>query len=71
MNDMNKTRLRLAALVIGLTTIAACGGGGNGPGMAALGTVFQQAFAQGPNDAPLDISNANLSVDLTQDPFEL
>ncbi|WP_299044371.1 hypothetical protein [uncultured Tateyamaria sp.] len=68
---MNKTHLRLAALVIGLTTIAACGGGGGGAGMAALGSVFQQAFAQGPNDTPLDISNANLIVDLSQDPFEL
>ncbi len=66
-----KTRFRLAVVGTGLTIMAACGGGGDKVGIATLGPVFQQAFAQGLNDTPIDISNANLAVDLTQDPFEL
>ncbi|MFL4470157.1 hypothetical protein ACERZ8_09840 [Tateyamaria armeniaca] len=41
------------------------------PGVGALGSVFQQAFAQGPNDTPIDVANADLVLQLTQDPFEL
>ncbi len=63
-------RLGLCALL--LVVLAACGGGKKAiGGIQRLGATFQQAFNQGPNDAPIDISNAGLSVDLTQDPFEL
>jgi hypothetical protein len=58
-------------LAFGLGLLAACGGGGADRGIETLGPVFQQAFAQGPNDTPLDITNAGLQVQLTQDPFAL
>ncbi len=58
------------ALGLGLVFLAACGGGAQ-RGIETLGAVFQQAFNQGPNDAPLDISNAGLQVQFNEDPFAL
>ena len=61
--------LAVGALLAGL---AACGGGGGAlQGIASLGAAFNQAFAQGPNDAPVDVANAGLQLQLTQDPFQL
>ncbi|WP_299613329.1 hypothetical protein [uncultured Tateyamaria sp.] len=70
---MTLTHVRLALTGAGLALIAACGGGGGGgaDAIGALGSTFQQAFAQGPNDTPIDVSNADLVLQLTQDPFEL
>lgn len=70
---MKTTHLRLAMLAAGLALVAACGGSGGGiaANIASLGSTFQQAFAQGPNDGPIDISNADLALRLKQDPFEL
>ena len=71
---MNKAYLRLALGGLGLAVLAACGGGnagGIGDNIGRMGTTFQQAFAQGPNDAPIDIANADLVLSLTDDPFEL
>ncbi|MEO1554863.1 MAG: hypothetical protein AAFS01_00410 [Pseudomonadota bacterium] len=69
---MKPTHMRLAAVVAGLALVTACGGGGSVlDGMTRLGSTFQQAFAQGANDEPVDVSNADLVLTLTQDPFEL
>ncbi|MEM8654282.1 MAG: hypothetical protein AAGF36_06015 [Pseudomonadota bacterium] len=69
---MNRLNLRLALGGLGLAVLAACGGGGGvAENIGRLGTTFQQAFAQGPNDAPIDIANADLVLSLTEDPFEL
>lgn len=68
---MTRRSMYLLACGAALLGLAACGGGGGGAGAGVLGDVFQRAFAQGPNDTPLDITNANLMVQLTQDPFEL
>lgn len=71
---MNQANLRLAVGGLCLTVLAACGGGnagGIGENIGRLGATFQQAFAQGPNDAPVDIANADLVLSLTEDPFEL
>lgn len=57
----------LACMVI----LAACGSGNNDRGIDSLGPLFVQAFNQGPNDAPLDITNANLMVQLGDEAFEL
>ena len=55
-----------------LAGLAACGGGGGvQTGIASLGAVFQQAFGQGANAAPVDVTNAGLNVDLTAEPFAL
>lgn len=63
---------RAAALTVALAILAACGGSGGGVlGIQSLGTVFQQAFGQDPNDAPLDVSDAGLEVQLTGEPFAL
>ncbi|WP_147114741.1 hypothetical protein [Tateyamaria sp. syn59] len=71
---MNQTYLRLVFGGLGLAILAACGGGnarGIGENIGRLGATFQQAFAQGPNDVPIDIANADLVLSLTEDPFEL
>jgi len=68
---MTLTSLRLLSAVAGLALIAACGGGGAIGGIATLGSTFQQAFAQNATDDPIDVTNAGLAVQLTQDPFEL
>lgn len=68
---MTHENIRLAIVGTGLAILAACGGGGAAPDTGALGATFQQAFAQGPNDAAIDISNADLVLQLTRDPFEL
>ena len=63
---------RLAVLGVMLAGLAACGGGGGvQTGIASLGAVFQQAFGQGANAAPVDVTNAGLNVDLTAEPFAL
>lgn len=65
-----RTRLGLLAAV--LAVLAACGGGGGeGLGLQTLGQTFQQAFGQGPNDTPIDVTNADLTLNLTAEPFEL
>lgn len=61
---------QIVIVACGLAILAACGGNTK-RGIETLGAVFQQAFNQGPNDAPLDISNAGLQVQLTEDPFSL
>ena len=69
---MKPTHLRLALSGLGLSVLVACGGGdGIAENVGRLGATFQQAFAQGPNDAPIDILNADLVLSLTEDPFEL
>ncbi|WP_299689823.1 hypothetical protein [uncultured Tateyamaria sp.] len=69
---MTPKHLRLVLVGAGLAFVAACGGGGSSvSGIATLGSTFQQAFAQGPNDAAIDVANADLVLQLTQDPFEL
>lgn len=69
---MTRKHLRLAAVGAGLALIAACGGGGaTVGGIETLGATFQQAFAQGANDTPIDVANADLVLQLTQDPFDL
>ena len=63
----------LCMLLACFATLAACGGG-NGraeAGIDSLGALFSQAFNQGANDTPLDITNANLQVRLAGEPFEL
>ena len=64
---------KLALLIGGAAFLAACSGGDDvaEPGIETLGATFQQAFAQGPNDAPIDVSNADLALNLGIDPFEL
>ena len=69
---MRPTHMRFALLSMGLSVLVACGGGGGvAENIGRLGATFQQAFAQGPNDAPIDVSNADLVLTLTEDPFEL
>ncbi|MEL7132228.1 MAG: hypothetical protein AAGK77_07440 [Pseudomonadota bacterium] len=71
---MNRAHIRFALGGVALAVLAACGGGnagGIGENIGRLGATFQQAFAQGPNDAPVDIANADLVLSLTEDPFEL
>ncbi len=68
---MHVTHFRLAVVATGLAIVAACGSSGSVESIGSLGAVFQQAFAQGPNDTPIDVSNADLALQLTQDPFEL
>ncbi len=69
---MQSRTMKLSAFVAALAILAACGnGGGAGKGIQSLGSVFQKAFAQGPNDTPLDITNANLKLRLKKEPFEL
>ncbi|MEL6883884.1 MAG: hypothetical protein AAFY39_02825 [Pseudomonadota bacterium] len=69
---MKPTYVRLGLVGAGVALVAACGGGGSpAAGIASLGATFQQAFAQGPNDVPIDVANAGLVVQLTQDPFDL
>ncbi|KMW59404.1 hypothetical protein AIOL_004386 [Candidatus Rhodobacter oscarellae] len=65
-------RTKLGLLAACLAGLAACGGGGSDAGgTPPLGQTFQQAFGQGPNDAPIDVTNADLTLRLTADPFEL
>ena len=69
---MKPTHLRLSLLGMGLAVLVACGGGDSiGENIGRLGVTFQQAFAQGPNDVPIDISNADLVLTLIEDPFQL
>lgn len=69
---MTRTHLRLATVAAALALVAACGGGGGAAiGIETLGSTFQQAFAQGANDAAVDVANADLVLDLMRDPFEL
>lgn len=69
---MHMRHIKLALLGSLLTALAACGGGSAAvPGIERLGATFQQAFGQGPNDAPIDVSNADLALQLNADPFEL
>lgn len=70
---MKPSHVRVVVVSAVLALVAACGGGGGSlaESMTRLGTTFQQAFAQGPNDAPIDVTNADLVLQLTQDPFEL
>lgn len=67
MND-----IKLIAMGLLIAGLAACGGGGAAVrGIESLGNTFQQAFGQGANDSAVDISNADLALQLTLDPFEL
>ncbi|MEM1298122.1 MAG: hypothetical protein AAGH68_02500 [Pseudomonadota bacterium] len=71
---MTTKQLGLAGAFALLTLVAACGGGGGnggGGGGAPFGAVFQNAFDQGPNDDPVDVTNAGLSVDPTAEPTVL
>ena len=70
---LNRSPFRLFVSTVLLAGLATCGGGGDDPeqSIQSLGSTFQLAFAQGPNDAPVDVSNADLQVQLVQDPFEL
>ena len=63
--------LRLALVGAGLILLTACGGGSPLRGIETLGATFVAAFGQGPNDTPLDVANADLVLQLAQDPFEL
>ncbi len=69
---MKQSHTRFYVLALILVGLAACGGGRKPvAGVGVLGNTFQQAFNQGPNDTPIDVSNADLVLLLTQDPFEL
>jgi hypothetical protein len=69
---MHMNNIRLVTLGLLIAGLAACGGGGAAVrGIESLGTTFQQAFGQAPNDTAIDISNADLALQLTVDPFEL
>ena len=71
-SSLSSNHTRFALLCTLLAGLAACGGGGDAlTGIESLGAVFQQAFAQGPTDAPLDVTNAGLTLDVTAEPFAL
>ena len=68
---MSPVSRRLAIAGVLLAGLAACGGG-NAPAAAdRLGAVFQQAFGQSANSAPVDVTNAGLTLDVTAEPFAL
>ena len=70
--ELVSKRTKRGLVAAGLIGLAACGGGGADVlGIQSLGQTFQQAFSQGPNDAPLDVTNADLAFRLTDDPIEL
>ena len=70
--QLTQTNIKLAVLVASLAALSACGGDDAvEPGIETLGTTFQQAFSQGPNDTPIDVTNADLALNLRADPFEL
>ena len=72
MRNLNPLSGRAAGLLLaGMLVLAACGSDGVGNGIASLGAVFNSAFNQEANDTPLGVRNANLEVDVTDEPFEL
>ena len=72
MMQIKHTPIALLFAIGGLAVLAACGGGSDSlSGIQTLGQTFQQAFNQSEFDEPIDISNADLVVNLTGEPFEL
>lgn len=69
---MSITNMKLGALGLLVAGLAACGGGTVAVrGIESLGTTFQRAFAQDANATAIDVSNADLALQLNLDPFEL
>lgn len=66
--------LKLIAVLLGVSLVAACDGGGgddgnDATGIASFGKAFVAMFNANPNDDPVDAQTINIMVDATADPF--
>lgn len=67
--------LKLIAVLLGVSLVAACDGGGgddggdDASGIARFGQAFVAMFNTDPNGDPVDAQTINIVVDATGDPF--